>query len=293
MALSFPIVYSQLIGGLIKTSRGLFARINDAFDVPGGAQAGAVSVNVMTGITAVDIADGTMLTNQGTTAQVAMTFVNKAAPLSLFPSQRKSFMKNPASMKVAAEHAADAIRQAALAHIVAALKAGTPGLQVTLPTGNIDFSNDGTDADIRSNLYRLGQVLAYVVTVMKNRPLSEFYILTTATTFANIVNLVDTALAGSGFRFNEATGELFWKGILVEAVTGPVNWGGASQQTLFLCHKTAVGCKFEDPYIHGSDVYPDGWMPASDGTDKLITVGPYCYGVVNGDFFAEIINPSS
>jgi len=288
VAFTAPTLYPKMINALIKGHSKLLNRINSNFVVPGGSQAGAISVDVLSSISTADIVDGTMLTSGATNVLTALTFVNKSATVSLLPGQLKSLLKNADAMKAYLVSAADAIYQAAMNSIVADEIAGTPGKQVTLTAGQIDFATDGTDAEIRENLGKIGELFGYMLANKTDAPLTDFYILTTATGFGNLLSYTDQNVAGTGLRFNEAEGRLYFRGVPIYAVTGPAAWGGASQHALIMCHKTAIALKFEDVYMHGG-----GWIPASDGTTKAIFVGPYAHGVVIGDLMAEIMNPSS
>lgn len=279
--------YTEMMEYLIKGHLPLLSRINQEFDIPDGAQAGAITVDVLTGITATTVSDGTMLSNGAANVLTALTYVQSVAPVSLLPGQFRSSLRNPRSVQRYLNAGADAIAQAAMNSIVAGMIAATPGSSDTLPVGNVDFKNDGTIGDIISNLNVIGARIGYLRSVKSNATDEEFYALTTPTGYGNLYAIAGSNQIGSFLQRGGPSGLLFG-GIPVYSVTGPSNWGAATKAAMYIAHRSAYALKFDGVFMHGGD-----WIAASDGTYKGIFLGPYAHGSVMPDLLAEILNPAS
>lgn len=287
MALTKNTAYTALILGLLKGHYPLLSKLNDKFRVPAGQSKGSLTARVLSSVAAVTPVDGTMLTNQATNAYVALTYADKAMPVSLLPSEYDTMLSDPDSRDAYETMGADALYQAAMNDLVAAVIAATPGKQFTLTAGQIDFNTDGSTAEILDNLQRIGKCRGYLLANRTDTRPEDLIILTTGDGFGNLDAIAGSGLAGTGLAPN-AQGQMSYRGTPIFAVTGPSGWGGASNHAMIIAHWTALCCKIDQVKVGGG-----GWQYHSDGFYKFIPHGYYATGVPVQALFAEILNPSS
>lgn len=285
MAMTLSRKYTAYVNALLKASSGFLDRLNSAFDWPeGGAAAGAITVNMLTSVGTTDIADGTILTDTSANTQTDLTFVNKAATITFKPGELRSIERKPDALKAYLVAAADAIRQAGQVDVLADLVAGTPGQSRALPAGQIDFGTDGTSAELWLAINEVDLAIAYIRanTTGRNEDMSIIF---PPAAYGNFTTNRQALISGSLLQKDSLS---TYQGIPIYSITGPANWGGASKSACFVLHRHCEAFAMEDVYMHGGGV-----MAASDGTHKMIFVGPYAAGLVNGNLCAEVTNASS
>lgn len=296
MGLSMEIIYGNLVKGLQLGNAGWLRRANTLVEVPEAAENGAVSFTYISGVTAAAISDGSMITNNIDTTTKAGVLIDYQASISLKPSQVKSFYTKPENVKMIAQAAADALDQEAQNALIVDLIASTPmtGADATLTLGQIDFSTDGTVAEAYDNLKNMAKVVSKMFAQNQGTPLKDMAIVMAPAAYGNFIVLNATGTIGNVSPVVQNLNPDLWDGALhsfmgvpIFAVDGATDFTGADKHCAFVTTRNGVLLARKAPYIHGG-----GMIAASDGTTKLITIGPIAHGVVTG-FFGEIINPSS
>lgn len=284
MAQAFDIVYSDFVHLSIKGSRGFLSRLNDRFDIPGDAQTGALTVNLLTDTTATDITDGTMLTNDTNSTQVNLTLVDKAATLALTPQNWKASYTKPANLKKIAVNHANAIDVLAQAQVISDLVAATPAITETLTVGQVDFISE-TDAEARENLSKLSRVLTQCWSFYNTTDPMSFTILTTPIALGNLIaiKLIDVPVP----QFDGNTNKWTYLGVPIFAIAG-TSFGTAGNDALYIINANNYAFKMNSVGLHGG-----GLINASDGTRKWVTIGTYAHGVITQTSIGVIVNPGS
>ena len=291
MALAFQIVYGKLVKKLLVGNQGWLNRTNNLATVPEGTTNGAVSLTYISAVTAAAVADGTVITNNTDSVTVAGVYIDYQAAVSLKPSQAKSFYIDAENMEQVAQSHADAFYIMQQNALVADLVASTPltSANKTLTLGQIDFVTDGTQAEADDNLRNMAVVVA-LMQANHNGQLDKLSIVMPPTAWANFVVLNSTTFKApvNVLQPSELDGATYsFIGIPIFVVAGATNFGGADNHVAFVTSKDNILLARQEPHLHGG-----GLIKASDGTTKMITIGPFAHAVITGRF-GEVINPSS
>lgn len=261
-------------------------RLNDASQwVSDAAQAGTVSVPVVTAFTAQSITDGTLQTNQFNNTIASLTGYDRTVPISLKPSQLRALeWSRPENMATIAEQAADGIRKVVVSQIIADLVAATPGFQQTLATGKIDFA-----AATATQIAQL-DFLIQSICANSNANEDELLILTTPTAAANIFAARNSLVGYTGLGMS-AAGYRNYAGIPLYTVAATTtNWGGAGKACLYVLHKSVYTIAKMLGYPHDPDRF---WIPEGDGFYKHLVNGTWFGGVSLAGLLGEIMNPTA
>ena len=284
MALAFDTAYAGLITGKITGRRGYLQHVNRSGEVPDGAAFGAISIQYISSVTATTLTDGTMLTDGNTTSQVTGTYVDKVCVTSLPPKQARSSFTSPKWVTQMLEKHADALYTDAQNSLIADLKAGTPSQTSALPTGQIDFVAE-SEAEAIINLGHAARAVAYMFANFGQYTPSEFAIAVPTAAFGNFTSLRATGVPSP--QYFADTGMYSFMGVPIYPIPGATNFGGASNECMFVTHKDSLLFVMDDPELHGgAPIY------ATDGFVKWITKAPYAHAVVT-NFFTQVTNPAS
>lgn len=292
MSLAFEIAYGNLVAGFMLANKGWLSRVNTLAELPSGAEEGAVSMTYISGVTVAGITDGTMVTNNTDSTTVAAVLVDKQATVSLKPSQAASFYTKPENIRIIAERHSDALSADAQNALIADLIASTPlsGATKTLTIGQIDFVTDGTVSEAYDNLKNMAVVVALVQATNQGIPLEDMAIVMAPAAYANFIVLNATGISNATpvLQIDRMGGAMYsFMGVPVFVLSGATNFTGADKHAAFVTSRFGMILARKTPTLHGG-----GIIKASDGTSKLITIGPYAHAVITGTF-GEILNPSS
>lgn len=293
MALAFEIEYGPLVLGVMKGVRGWLDKLTTDAELVGLAANGAASISYISSVTSTNITDGTMCTNGFTTTTVNGTFVDKEVTMSLKPSEAGSVYGRPSTLAKIIMRAGDEFYQAQQNAAVAALKAATAisGASITLTTGQVDLTTDGTLGEATDNLRKVSQMVANTMANLTQYMPNDFALCFCPTSAANFLALAQADVHDAKyFRQTNEPGSylgMSYMGIPIYVVTGATNFGGASKETAFMTCKDSILLARQTPQLHGGGV-----IAAPDGTYKWITTGPFAY-VAIGSHFGEIVNPAS
>ncbi len=286
MALPFQVQYATAINASIQGSRGISTSVNNLVEIPDGAQAGAITVTVLTHSTSSALVDGTVLTNDTATTEVVLTYVDNAVTLSLSPSQVKAQLTSPRWMEAIQENHASALTLDANNAVVADFVAGTPGLVETLAAARIDFA-PGTDAQ---NDVMFGQVIKLIVYLQTNMQkvadMNEFGIIMGTTALGNFTTLKTTRRSYEVIMGPDGINRFM--GIPLYGTTITTSFGGAGNDCAYIYHKNAEALAFKDPGLLNGRPFIAG-----DGYTKWTTVAPFAAGLVNATLLTSILNPAS
>lgn len=289
MATTAANVYSRIAHGKMLARKRLLDKFNSAFEVDFGAAAGAVVVQMWDSWTTATPALGTLATHKANNQLFTLALTSTETTMAVLPHQKSASFARPEALLSATEQAADALLSQMQAQAVASLKAATAGLSITLPTGYIDFAvpSAATDPDMINNvLASVQRALEYVRANSDARD-EDLAIITTPTAagrFKSAARRSDYA----AWLERLAGGRATFDGVELFTVGNGADFGGASNEAMFVVHKRGMALKFSEPYVHGG-----GWVPGPDVVDRWTLVAPYAYGVTETEFIAEIVNPAS
>ncbi|MCK5606723.1 hypothetical protein KAR91_32775 [Candidatus Pacearchaeota archaeon] len=286
MALPQAILYSNLIQSIIDGSKGINTSVNNLVEIPDGAQAGAITVTVLSQSTTTTIGETTALTNDTNSTVANLTFIDEAVTLTLKPSQAKGFYTKPGNLEQVAENHADALIRSANESLIDAYVTATPGTTETLGAGRIDFT-PGTDAQNTTMFAQVAKLLGYLKARMQTAMLADFHLIFAEDAFSNF-----TALKTDRASYAPVLGmDGIWRfmGATMHITSYSTNFGGAGNECVFAYAENAAALAFDDP----------GFLPGSpgfrsyDGVWALTTIGPYAFGVTNQALLTSVLNPAS
>ena len=284
MAFSFDTAYAGLVVGPMTARKGYLDHVNRSGEIPDGAAYGAISIQYIASVTAIDFVDGTMVTDGNTTTAVPGVYVDKGVVTSLPPKEARSkFASGPWVTKMLAKHA-DALYTVAQNTIIAALKAATPAQTSTLPTGQIDFYAADT-SEILINLQHASKAVGYMFANFGQYSPGQFAIAMPTTAWSYFTAM--RAVGVNSPQYFADTGMYMFMGVPIYAIPGATNFGGANYECMFVTHGDSLLFVMDDPALHsGAPIY------ATDGYVKWITKAPFAYAVIN-NYFTQVLNPAS
>lgn len=297
MSLTYETTYSKVALGLIKGRPGFLSQLSDAFDIPGGASAGVINVDMLDAVTVETPSAGTFLAQGLLNTLTAMTLTNKFATNLMSVNTRDNALQSPAGQARIMKKFADALYMAGQAAVIAGLKAASITTNAkTLAATFIDFaipsSSTTTAAMILEYMQPVYKLLYAVLASHAGSPLDEFWVLAPTAVMGN--------LAGLGFvqgvkppvtLFPDGTARID-PGIKLWAIDG-TSFGGRSTtaglECMFIGHKDGYGFKFDGmrPWRGGVPV-EDG-----DGQYRQSVWCAYAYGIQDEPALAEVVNPKS
>lgn len=258
--------------------------VNSDLGVPVGK--GAITVQTVDS-TAAAVADGTLVSNGTTTADVSLTVAAYRVGLTIEPHMLESNLLEPKNLEKIAQNHAGALLKTFQDLVIQAIATGTPGINETLPTGQSNFRTDGTDGEIAQNLRLMGSVVGQCVASHGNLDPQDFAIVMDRRAWGNFVSLKSTAVMGpmtsdGGFNWS-------FMGIPVYSIaSSSYGFGELSKYCAFVTNKQNLAFAWDAPYLHGG-----GLVPYGDSTHKIITVVRAAYGVVEDDYMGSITNSAS
>lgn len=282
--------YSNIRLGATVATRSFVQGVYSLPEYDGRAKAlGTASVRLKTMSSLTSLVDGTMAVNASAETYVALTYTSGKHVASLRPEELEQYdAQAQAADYQAAVNAQILAVETALA---TAYMAATPGGTAALPTGQANFTNDGTDAEMRQNLNILDTGWAHVMSRTGGNP-TDLFIVTNYLGYANLLTMAD--VQGSPVRFGADTGLIYRGGtpIYVSRNTatgwkypGVTNLAGGT--AAIIAHRDSAAAAFAEPYLHGGGV-----LHATDGFEKYIWLCPYATGVAQNLWY-EITNTSS
>lgn len=282
------IMYSDLVQATTVAARTFLLSLNRLPEFGAEAkQEGTAKVRIVTAASLTTVTDGTMATNAAANTHASVTYASGQYTASLLPHEYAQY--GPQEQAADYEAAVNAQILAIETAVLTAYMAGTPGGTAALPTGQANFTNDGTDAEIRQNLRILDTGWSHVLSRTGGDP-SQLFIVCNYMSYAGIIAGRESGLLAYG-----DTGMPMWRGqtpIYVSRATstgwkypGVANMAGGT--AAIIGHRDSGVAAFGQPYLHGG-----GPIAASDGTTKYIWICPYGTALVQNTWY-EITNTSS
>ena len=264
----------------------LLERVNrlDEIDNPYGA--GAITVPTITGLSAVTPVDGTNMTNQLTNSSVSLAFVDQIVPVKWTPSQNYSFMTDEYNLNQVVMNAKDTMIQAIQNAIITDLIAATPGVSETLTNGQLNFTTDGTDAEIRENLRKFYKLVGWLLS-------SNTDLVFDPTSVSGLAyyeawsNLQALDGSGTGIVLDQRMNPVV-KGVTVFPINVNTAFDGATEPCLYLFTKDAVTVAVGD-----ASIVSDPTVVGGDGFHLLAVSMPFGHAVTRASGTAEILNGAS
>jgi len=266
-------------------------KLNSAFEINFASSGASATVNMWDSWTIATPAIGTQLSNGAANVQTALTLTSRSATMAVLPHQRNASYARPEAMASGAKQAASDLLAAFQNLVVAALKSASAGLSITLPAGYIDFviPSAATNPDMVNNcVASVMRLLEFVrANVGGDWRDEDAWILGNPT---SVARFKASALGGQfkGYLDRGTDGQATFDGVPIYSLAGAANFGGASNETLFVGYKTGVAAKFDEPFVHGG-----GWRDTEDGGRAWTLISTLAYGVVETEFIGEIVNPGS
>lgn len=293
MSLTYPTLYSAVATGLIKGRMGFLTKLNDAFDIPAGAAAGVLYVNMLDTVVTETPTAGTFLAQGVANTLTAITLTHKFATNLMSVNQTMGAMQTPQAHGAILEKFADALVMDMQAAVIAGLKAATISPNTdTLTTTFIDFAIPSSSTTTAAMVLEYMQpVSKAITTVMANKagaPLSQFYVLTTPTALGNLMGLGYVQGISSPITVRPDGTAFIAPGIDVFGIDG-TNFGSAGNEVMFVGHREGYAFKFDG-------IRPwRGGVPVEDGDGQLRQsyYAAYGYGVPKDELLFEIVNPKS
>lgn len=283
MAFAMPVSYNQMTLQKIIGVKGFVSSFAEVVDVPDGAHVGNVTCTVLAAVVPATIAEGTPVSNQAVTVEVALTFVDSQATMSLKPSQAKSFFTKPVNLIKLAKNHADGFVYAATGAMIASMYAATPGKVVALTDGQGNLGTDGTAAEAHENMAKFMSLVAYVMSIYQGAPPDDFGIIAYADAYANLITL--RSEQGYGAIFDSQANIWRFLGIPIYSTGYATNFGIASRAALYIYHKEVGAIAWDEPEIMGG-----GPMWHNDAMIKWTTICPYGHALINAVLLGELMN---
>lgn len=276
--------WGRIVNKSMQANLKWLKHVNSDLGVP--VSKGKITVQTVDS-TASAIADGTMASNATTVTDVSLTVAAQKVPLVIEPHQLQSNLLEPANLaKIAANHAGKLLK-AYQDLVIQAIATATPGIAETLPTGQVNFTTDGTDAEIAQNLRLMGSVVGQCIANHADLNPQDFAIVMDRRAWGNFTMLKSPAVLGPV----SADGGFNWTfmGIPIYSVASSTyGLGEVSKYNCYVTNSQNLAFAWDEPYIHGG-----GLLPFGDSTHKLITVVRAAYGVIEDDFMGGILNSGS
>lgn len=283
------IIYSNLVQAKTVAQRSFLQSVYQLPEFgPEARTEGTAKVRIVTNAALTTVTDGTMTTNAAANTHASITYASGQYTASLLPHETAQY--GPEEQAGDAEAVLNAQILAVETALMTAILAGTPGGTQALPTGQANFTNDGTDAEIRQNLSILDRAWSDVG-VRCGGDFANCFIVLNWYSYAGVLNGIDAGMV----RYGQDTGLYYWRGITPMYVSrntatgwkypGVANMAGGT--AAIVGYKTCAAAAFGMPYLHGG-----GPIAASDGTTKRIWICPYGTGLVQ-NLWHKITNTSS
>lgn len=278
--------FSTLFNAVLGARKdGIVPFLNRPGIVPGGARAGAITTRITTAVTLQTPADGTLLANNAARTEVNLTAFIGGHTLSLFPYELEQWDADAEAREI------DAFINAAFVQaedeVLADLVGGTAGTTATLATGQLNFSTDKTDAEIRDNLDKLYTALVGLEVNTQGKP-NDIIGITHSTAYKNLMLLADSTQGSPDIRRTEGGG-LVIKGYPIYMTTATDNGFGsaADLDTFYWVHKDAEALCWSGAEVHAP------MHAADDGLWKKIWVAYGYAGLMQATHYATVINGSA
>lgn len=263
--------------------------------IPAAAQAGAVTVPIITGGTGATPTDGTPLTNAAVRTLKTLTLVDWVFPVTLGEMELAQW--TPDTMKGWVKACSSALINQTETALLTQIMAGTPMTSFTLTAGQPNFYDDGTDAEIRANMKVLTNALAYVMGITGQSDPSEYLIIlpsvASPTTSTNSwANLWANAKTQSNLMYDGTLRAWTWSGTpIYGANSTATGWGKVDGGTAgIVCHRDSFAVGFPRARI----------TPVRDndsGRQQFEMKAAYATGLVNtgntAGTWVEILNPAT
>ena len=251
---------------------------------------GAYSVPVTTAVTLQSPADGTILPNNAAQTLTGLTAFEFSHTISLRPLEKGVF--NPSYDAAQFRAFVNAARNNAAVQVITDLVAGTAsGGASALPTGQLNFYNDGTDAEVRLATAAIDEAFAelkFSCQGLEDEG-SLIFGLTTSTGAKNLLSLMEATRGAALIRSDDA-GRLYWRGhrIFVSDVTVSGYGAAASADAMYWIHPDA------EPLIYvEANASSDGLVYCEDNRWKKIYNGYGYAGLVQAAKYATVSNGTS
>lgn len=285
MAFPMAVSYSNLLNTNLEGKRSISSSVNNLVEIPDGAQAGAITVTIISESSSSTLVDGTMLTNDTATTQANMTFVDEAVTHSVPQTQIKNFFNNSVNIERISVNHANALIKTGNAALVADFVAATPGDVNTLASGHVDFTI-GTTQENTVMLSQVGRIVAYIQDRVGDDDMKNYGIVAASAAFGNF-----TAVRGAAIQYpiwDATISRYTFMGIPIFSTALSTSFGGANNECMFIYHRDCAGFAFKDPGL-----LPGFPSIRSDGFLKWVTSGPFAHGMIDADILGSILNPAS
>jgi len=282
-------VYSEIAEGKLLSREGLLKKLNDGFEVDFGAEAGAVSVQLWDTWTTATPAAGTLATDKAHNQIYSLTLTSEETTMHRLPHQKNASFARPSAMRSGANQAADALYVKMQNQVITSLKAATAGLSIALSTGYIDFAipSAATTPDMINELCaKMQRAVDYVRDNTRDSD-DDLSIIGTTKALAQLRSACGRSLDFYK-TFTREGNRRYFDGVECYPINTGTDFGGASNEAIFVINKKAFALKHSSPYVNGG-----GWMPGPDVVERWTLVVPYAYGMTETEFFAELTNPAS
>jgi hypothetical protein len=259
------------------------------------AASGEIQVPIITRATASDVTDGTPLTNGAARTLKTITLYNKVVNATLEEEELMQWTPDTAAAFWAS--AGDAIVNAAETQVLTDYMAGTAYKTYTLTAGQQNFTDDGTDAEIRANLKVLTGALGAVKSVTGQAPNDEYVIVLPSVVVGGseadaFTNVFTNLQMQSQLEWDGDLNAYRWAGVPVYgANSSATGWGKSDGGTAgIVAHRDSMCAVFPRLRI----------VPPYDNDSGLVQTtmkGAYGSGLLNTGTstgtWAEIMNSST
>lgn len=290
MAYTFAALIPEYVNGLMLGQSRLLSKLDDAYVIPEGAEAGAITVRQWSTITSETPSAGTFLAQGVANVTANLTLTHKFVTNLLSVNQRQALETRPQSRLKLGQKMADKLVQDMQAQVIASLKAASITDSTALAAGYASFSppSAATNADLINNI--IAPVSNKVETMVANNQgssIEDFYIIMPVLAFSNFVSVVQASPYRSDLERNGTNTK--FRGVDMFAVNGTNFTGAASTEVAFFGHKEGFafindGVK---PWRGG------GMIEDPDGQIRMSLYAAYAYGMVDETKLAELTNGTS
>lgn len=276
--------YTDQFNALLDASPGMLAML--ASPKVQDPTAGAITVKITTAVTLADLTDGSLAVNGAAQTLVNLTAWAGQHVVSLFPYEAGQWTPD----KDTAEFLAfvNAARLRGQLEVMTDLVAGTPGLSIANPNGQMDFATDGTVAEQWTSLNTLDRAVAYVKAKTQGKSQGRIFIVTTYQGWANLQTTMGTA-EGKMLSMSPEGDLMYFRGLPIflydQSLTG---WGGASDVAAFVVHSDAEALVWQEAFVPhaGLEFYGDGFQKKFWQTFGFA-------GLIQASHYAEVTNGTS